>query len=367
MASITSWLFAPFAWMTSSPNEQAGFAQNVCNDIAQFEQQLTTAFQDVDITLQGKTVFVDYTYQAIMGDLRAKYMFTLQPNDWPQNVSPYNRIYLFKPLCKDLDYVSLDEQTHAKIDTFIANNIGLFHPTPPTEPGNYAGFRFEDCPGSKNLRKINIVAVNYFEYTSKQENPAAKIAAEIKRFEDMVKALSDDLNQIISGKKTIEVAVKTLPNVPRRKDLLKTKAPSAKGVTENSTNLQASDLMAKQAAFNPLFTAATGNYTRRYQFEMDDGGLQFNVIYNWQASDYIARRALVFYTFFNVTKKFQEDQRQFCEAQSSKVVPNGELDLIQNEVSYFQYMARSPWPTNLTQDQIQDNLGTFSTNSLNVI
>lgn len=366
MASLISYMY-PSYWM-SSPN--TGFAQNIVNDIAQFEQQLTTAYKAEDAALYNSMVFVDYYYQATMGDLRAKYQITLQPNQWASQ-TPYNRIFLIKPLVVNLDYENLDEQTHAKIDAFIANKIGLFHPTPPSEPGNYAGFRFEDCQGSINLRKINIIAVNYFEYSSKTPSPAAKIAAEITKFEAMVKSLSEDLNQIISGKKTIAVATKRLlmQKPTRKKFQSKVKnlgVEQSKAVVNvkdpASTNLQADQLMTKQAAFNALFTPATG-YTRDYWIDMRDGGCQFDVYYHWNATDFIAQFPVEFFTYFNVIKPFQEVQRKYCEDNSSKVTPpGGNLTLQQNEVSYFQYMAQFSWATNLSQDQMQLNLGNFANN-----
>lgn len=368
MAFLTSWLY-PSNWM-SSPN--AGFAQNIVNDIAQFEQQLTTTYKAADAALYDRTVFVDYYYQATMGDLSAKYQLTLQPNNWPDAGSPYNKIFLIKPLVTNLDYENLDEQTHAKIDAFIANNIGLFHPTPEDEPGNYAGFRFEDCPGSTNLRKINIVAVNYFEYSSNMPKPANQITAEINKFEAMAKSLSDDLNQVISGKKKVDVTAKRVFTIKPARETDKAKGKkhkvnqhmSPKGAVGDpvSTNLQADQLIAKQSVFNALFTPATG-YKRTYWIDMRDGGCQFDVYYYWNAANFVAQFPVVFYTYFNVIKPFQEDQRKFCEDNGTKVMPaGGTLTLQQNEVSYFQYMAQFTWATTLTQDQMQTNIGNFATN-----
>lgn len=346
---------------SSSPH--AVFAQNVCTDMAQFEQQLTTAYQAADQELGNKSVVVSYTYNARMGDLRAQYQFTLQSCSWPYAQSPYNKVFLFKPICKELDYANLDEQTHAKIDAFIANNMEIFHPNMPPNPANMTGLRMENCSGSKNLRKINLVAVNYFAYSSKDPTASEKLTAEIKQFEAAVEALSADFKQIMSGQKTIALAVKTFSKKAQPPKKLQ---PPKMSCDLPLTNLQAADLMPKQAAFNALFTPASGTYTRDYSFDMRDGGMQFDVLYSWNASQYVATKPAVFFTYFNVIKPFQEDQRKFCEAQSSSVTPEGSLELAQNDVDYFQYVANAPWPTNLTADEINNNLAAFSGYRLNV-
>lgn len=360
-----------FSWLSPpKTTDHSLFAQSLAADILQFNQQLSTAFKTEDLNLQNRTISVDYSYQASLADLRARYTFTNQHHDWPANESPYEKIFLYLPLCKTIDYVELDEETHARIDRFIKTATCLLPRSQP--PGNFGGFRFEDCEGSKNLRKINIVAVSYFEYKTGKDQ-AASIEDHIHKFEALVKTLSFDLSAIINKTASPEVfdASVLVPNDQKKPASRKNRFCTKQlAIGDNQpTNLQADMLMAKQKAFNTLFVPGKADYAQKWSFDMCDNGMQFNVSYLLNDTKYVAKMPLVFYTYFNVTKKFQEDQRKFCEENSSVVQPKGALHLIQNDVSYFQYLATSDWETTLTQEQMQSNLGTFSTNirALNVI
>lgn len=359
--NLVGWIWGA----STQPDDTEKFSNAVVSNISGFENQLTTTFAKADKEFEKQIIDVDYMCKMNLKGLDVRYYFTNQHYDWTRNESQFSKIFLAKPISKEINYAELDEDTHIRIDEFIQKASALF-------PKTFAGIRFEDSKGSSNLTKVIFVAQTHFEYNSKanaKKPNAQEIATKIRSFDELTKLLEDQITRIIE-KKPISLVV-AVENPFRADSVVPKLIPEKfKKVTRNDsnmtelpfagevdTNLKAADLLDKQSAFNALFNSEPN---AEYSFDMRDGTLQFDVTYQKNAAQFTGTYPALFNTRFNVTKDLQESQRRYCIENSSIVKPQGSLNLVQDNFNFnFQYMVHAHWPVNETPEKVQENLNSF--------
>lgn len=377
-------VFKPSTWWTSTPpqpDEADLFAKDLTSNIQRFDHKLTVAFKAADSALQNQSIFVSYLYQSSLKDLNVRYYFTNQTNDWPKEESNFKKLLLSKPISKEVNYAELDEETHLKIAEFIQQTKALF-------PENFAGIRYEDSPGHSNLTKVVFVAQTQFDYIanapSNKYHPS-EIANKIRSFNELTKLLETQLDLIIRKQQNkLNIPI---PSPARANDLCPkefkrisrsiNKSPIQRAnptvaqpehdplpfATNLETNLKATQLLAKQPLFNVIFGETKSEYPQQFSFDMRDGDLQFDVTYQLNAPEFVGVFPSVISTNFNVTKEYQESQRQYCLLNSSIIQPQGTLSIKQNDLAFcMQYIVQAGWSTGETSENMQETINSFYAN-----